>query len=308
MNSLFKEPTLEKISKTKKGFLWTAVCLLIGGFLLGAIAILVRQSVDDATMIIIMKALSTVAVLTFVLFVGVNNCIRMEKGDNIIQILALVGLLTGILAAVLGILIIWEVAPAMESITRSCQSQERPYCIGMVVEYMPSVWMKVLSILTSLAGAGFWISNVMSIKETIKVVKPLKIASVICETYVAIYAIASVLSDYEIETNMPTLTTLTGLLAFAFVVMAIVAWIISRTTGKKQVANAPTNAPVAPKTNEELRAEIEEKVRREMIEKEVRAKMEAEQSTVLTTDSTAEQSTTATTTDPTDTPSDDPSE
>ena len=168
--------------------------------------------------------------------------------------------------------------------------------------------MKVLSILTSLAGAGFWISNVMSIKETIKVVKPLKIASVICETYVAIYAIASVLSNYEIETNMPTLTTLTGLLAFAFVVMAIVAWIISRTTGKKQVANAPTNAPVAPKTNEELRAEIEEKVRREMIEKEVRAKMEAEQSTVLTTDSTAEQSTTATTTDSTDTPSDDPSE
>ena len=283
MSSIFKESTIGKISKIKKGFLWTAVCLLIGIFVLGAINILIGQSVD-----IITKALLTMVVLSFVLFVGVNNCIRMEKGDNVIQALALMGLITGILAAILGILMIWEMMPTNTSL----------------------IWAKVLSIFSSLAGAGFWISNVMSIKETVKVVKPLKIVSIICEIYVAIYAIAVVLSDYSIATGTPTLTALSGFLGFAFVVMALAAWIISRTTDKKQAAaSASTTTSVnAPKTDAELRAEIEEKVRREMIEKEVRAKMEAEQSTVSTTDSTAEQSTTATTTDHTDTPSDDPSE
>ena len=287
MNGLFKEPALEKISKIKKGFLWTAVCLLIGGFVLGAIAILLRQSADDATMIRITKLLSTMAVLTFVLFVGVNNCIRMEKGNNVVQILALIGLVTGTLAAILGILMIWEVMPTVVWNTGGGCTTDVIYKCVNVVHYVPSVWAKILSILISLAGAGFWISNVMSIKETIKVVKPLKIASVICETYTAIYTIVVVFSNYEIAVQMPTLSTLTGFLGFAFVVMAPVAWIISRTTDKKQAAsNASANVQVnTPKTDAELRAEIEEKVRREMIEKEVRAKMGADQPPT-TTDST----------------------
>ena len=147
--------------------------------------------------------------------------------------------------------------------------------VGVITYYAPSVWYKILSVLASLAGAGFWISNVMSIKETVKVVMPLKVASVICETYVAIYAIVAVFSNLEVVTNAPELATLTGFLGFAFVAMAVTAWIISKTTGKKQASEALANVP---KTDEELRAEIEEKVRREMIEKEVRAKMEAEMS------------------------------
>lgn len=274
MNGIFNESALGVIAKVKKGFLWSAVCILIGGFVLGAILI-VMGTYNEA----MGKILETMGILALVLFVGVNNFIRMEKGTKVIQILALMGLATGILAAVLGILMVWEVLPTVEKIAGSgCSSSVQYNCFEpMLVKYGPSIWAKILSVLVSLAGAGFWLSNVMSIKETIKVVKPLKITSVVCEVYCAIYAvvmvfISSEIYRYEVLTRMSALSYLAG---FAFVVTALAAWIISRTSGKKQAAvNDTVNTP---KTDEELRAEIEEKVRREMIEKEVREKMEAEQ-------------------------------
>ena len=279
MNGIFSESTLGVISKIKKGFLWSAVCLLIGGFVLGALLIVMGTFNTEMG-----KILATMAILALVLFVGVNNFIRMEKGTKAIQILALIGLIAGLLAAILGILLVWEVLPSYDISAYTCTSSRNnpDYCrlmgIGRDV-ITPSVWAKILSILSSIASAGFWISNVMSIKETIKVVKPLKITSVVCEAYCAIYAVVFVFIYSEVNSFevMSRMSALSGLAGFAFVVTALAALIISKTSGKKQTT--ASEAVVTPKTDEELRAEIEEKVRREMIEKEVRAKMGAEDDT-----------------------------
>lgn len=277
MNSIFKESTLKIIGKIKKGFLWAAVSILIGGFALAAIVLL--MGIANVTMT---KVFCTMAILVVMLFVGVNNFIRIEKGTKAIQILALVGLIAGILTAIMGILLTWEVFPAYElTVGKACDYSvygSDCYFMGASADYGPSIAMKIFTILASLAGGGFWLSNVMSIKETVKVVKPLKITSIVCEVYCTLYSIIfvcflsvqTIMKNSEVFTKM---SALSGLAAFAFVVTALAALIISKTAGKKNVESASNESKV--KTDAELRAEIEEKVRREMIEKEVREKMGA---------------------------------
>ena len=87
-NSLFSESTIETIKKVKKGFLWTAVCILIGEVIVGAILIL-AQSFNE----VIGKLMGTFALCAVMMFFGVNNFSRMEKGDRIIQSFALVSLI-----------------------------------------------------------------------------------------------------------------------------------------------------------------------------------------------------------------------
>ena len=79
MSSLFKESTIEIIKAIKKGFLWTAVCILIGEVVLGAILILVGSFNET-----IGKLMGTFALCAIMMFFGVNNFSRMEKGDRII--------------------------------------------------------------------------------------------------------------------------------------------------------------------------------------------------------------------------------
>ena len=234
MNGLFKESTMGTITKFKKGFLWTAVCLLIGGFALGTIMILASTwSVD------LSRFLATMLILIVVLFVGVNNFIRMEKGTKLVQVLALMGLIAGILAAILGILAIWGLIPVVEYSYSSYSSYAYSYYMMESPYYMMSsvtIWAKILSVLSSVAAAGFWISNVMSIKETNKVVKPLKITSMIYEIYCAIYAIILIFSDYQIMSmNLNILSAFAGV---AFFVTAVVAWVISRTVKEEPKVEA----------------------------------------------------------------------
>lgn len=291
MNGIFKESTLVIIDKIKKGFLWAAVCFLIGGLVLGAILLLTVDKISSETFGLL-RILATVGILTLVLFVGVNNLIRMEKGTRVVQSVALMGLISGVLAAILGMFLIWDVIPSYDTAL-----VRRDYCTdtynynqlqttkgkrtriegygcddsAFVEEIVPSATAIITSILVSLAGMGFWVSNVLSIKETTKVVKPLKITSVACELYCTVYGILLLFPSYiDIPLKMAALS---GFAVFAFVVTALAAWIISKTTGKKVVDK---NIESNPRTDEELRAEIEEKVRREMIEKEVREKMERE--------------------------------
>lgn len=79
------------IKKTKKGFLWAAVCILIGEVVVGAILILI-QSFDET----IGKLMGTFALCAVMMFFGVNNFSRMEKHDRIVQSFALVGLISNI--------------------------------------------------------------------------------------------------------------------------------------------------------------------------------------------------------------------
>ena len=263
-DNLFKLETIEKIKKARKVFLWMAVWILIGELALGAILILI-QSWD----ISVAKIQGTFLILAIALFVSVNNFIRMEKGDKKVQLFALISFISNIVWVSLSVLLMWEALPFhwTEAAQEYSRYMEHYYSVTM---YHMTFWSMMMAIAISSSAAGFWISNIMTIKETIKVVKPLKITAIVCVVYGWIFGVVVTLAelDYYDTERFYQLSSLAGI---AFVVTALAAVIISGTNRKK--VEVKNEVKVA-KTDDELRAEIEEKVRREMIEKEVRAEFE----------------------------------
>ncbi|MBR3233341.1 hypothetical protein IKG12_00555 [Candidatus Saccharibacteria bacterium] len=276
-NSLFNEDTLQKIQKTRKIFLKFAVWILIAELVLGAVLIL-TGSWDVA----IGRIQGTFLILALILFVSVNNFIRIEKGNKTIQIFALIGFVSNLIWGIFAFLLMWEIVPFhwTEEIMRTSSYSGYSY---PSTKYHMTFYATIMLITSYAAAAGFWISNILSIKETIKLVKPLKITAVVCVAYLWIFG--TIITPIEPEfKNVEKLYQLAGLAGLAFGITALAALIISK-TNKKKVAESNTtmngvSTQFTPKTEAELRAEIEEKVRREMIEKEVRAKMEAEKPTI----------------------------
>ena len=272
---LFNEDTLQKIQKTRKIFLKVAVWILIAELALGAFIIL-----GGAWDISIMKIQGSFLILALVLFVSVNNFIRIEKGDKTVRLFALIGFISNLVWALFALLLIWEALPFnwAEQVAQTSVYNSRSY---YVTKYHMTFFAIIMLIAGYTAAAGFWISNVLSIKETIKSVKPLKITAIVCIAY--IWAFGTIITPMEPEFNdVVRLYMLSGLAGLAFGVTALAALIISKTnktkavelnTGKIESATKPVQ-----KSDAELRAEIEEKVRREMIEKEVRAEMETKKS------------------------------
>ena len=276
-DGLFGEDTLQKIQKTRKIFLKFAVWILIAELVLGAVLIL-TGSWDVA----IGRIQGTFLILALILFVSVNNFIRIEKGDKTIQIFALIGFVSNLIWGIFAFLLMWEIVPFhwTEEIMRTSSYSGYSY---PSTKYHMTFYAIIMLIASYAAAAGFWISNILSIKETIKLVKPLKITAVVCVAYLWIFG--TIITPIEPEfKDVEKLYQLAGLAGLAFGITALAALIISK-TNKKKVAESNTtmngvSAQFTPKTEAELRAEIEEKVRREMIEKEVRAKMEAEKPTI----------------------------
>ena len=268
--SLFNAETIQNLQKLRKLFLKIAVWILIIELALGAILIL-----TGFWDISIGKIQGTFLILALILFVSVNNFIRMEKGDKIIQSFASAGFISNIIWACLAILLLWEIVPYHYTSTKLLDWG------GSRTIYHNTIFAIIMLISGYAASACFWISNVMSIRETIKLVKPLKVTAIACVSYIWIFmtimAFINIEGQDDIVTRLYSLTALAGL---AFVITALAALIISKTNGKKQQSNTFVNADgtisAAPKSEAELRAEIEEQVRREMIEQEVRAKIEAE--------------------------------
>ena len=228
---LFSELTMQKIKKVRKVFLWTAVWLLIGEFVLGAILIL-TQSWNVS----IGKIQGTFLIITAILFVA-----------NIIW-------------AILACLLIWEVVPF-----NWFERGVRTGIFGVEYEtniYHMTFWAMTMAVALYAALASFWMSNVMAIKETVGAVKPLKITSMVCIVYIWAFGTITTLAEIDAEDAL-NLYQLSGLAGLAFGITTLAAWIIS-------IANKKKVSAVPGKTEEELRMEIEEKIRREMIEKEVR--------------------------------------
>ena len=276
-NSLFNKDTLQKIQKTRKIFLKFAVWILIAELVLGAVLIL-AGSWDAA----IGRIQGTLLILALILFVSVNNFIRIEKGNKTIQIFALIGFVSNLIWGIFAFLLMWEIVPFhwTEQIMRTSSYSGYSY---PSTKYHMTFYAIIMLIASYAAAGGFWISNLLSIKETIKLVKPLKITAVVCVAYLWIFGTIMTLIGAEFK-NVEKLYQLSGLAGLAFGITALAALIISK-TNKKKVAESNTamngaSTQFTPKTEAELRAEIEEKVRREMIEKEVRAKMEAEKPTI----------------------------
>lgn len=265
-DNLFKPEQIEKIKNLRKIFLRTAVWILIGELALGAVLIL-TQSWDVS----VGKIQGTFLILALVLFVSVNNFIRMEKGDKKMQIFASIGFVSNMIWALFAILLLWEALPFYweEEVRETSEYARMGYY--SYTEYHMTFWAMLMTVSICSAAAGFWISNIMAIKETIKIVKPLKITAIVCIAYGWIYGVISTVAELDYS-DVPQLHQLSALAGVAFVATALAAYIISRTNDKNRKGSEGKHV----KSEEELRAEIEEKVRREMIEKEVREKYEAE--------------------------------
>ena len=274
--SFFSEQTLQKIQKIRKIFLKVAVWVLIIELAFGAILILSGNTWGDVSA----RIQGTFLILALVLFISVNNFIRIEKGDKVMQILASVGFVCNLIWAIFALLLIWEVVPFLwwEETTRSALGGM--YSYSYTGRSHLTIFAMIMLLSSYAAAGGFWISNTMSIEEAEKSVKPLKITAIICIAYLWIFGTIMTIVQPKYDDFTTRLYQLAGLTALAFVITACAALIISKTSEKKKAKLAgKSEEPVqfTPKTDAELRAEIEEKVRREMIEKEVRARMEAEQ-------------------------------
>lgn len=272
--SLFSNKALQKIQKTRKIFLKFAVWILIAELVFGAILIL-----TTSWNIAIGRIQGTFLILALIMFVSVNNFIRIEKGKRTTQVFALIGFVSNLIWGIFAFLLMWEIVPFhwTETTTRISSYSGYPYTH---TEYHMTFYAIIMLISAYAATGGFWISNIMSIKETIKLVKPLKITAILCVVYLWIFG--TIITPIEPEfKDVEKLYQLAGLAGLAFGITAIAALIISRTNKKKSIESKSTQ--FTPKTEAELRAEIEEKVRREMLEKEIRAKVEAEQTNVDST-------------------------
>ena len=273
-SNLLNNINIETVKKLRKIFLRLAVWILIAELVLGAILIL-TQSWD----IMVGRIQGTFLIIALVLFVSVNNFVRIEKGNKTIKNFALIGFFCNIIWAIFAFLLMWEIVPFywIEEVEEEIGFYGKSFAYNV---YHMTAWSMIMAIFAYAAAACFWISNVMSIKENIKLVKPLKITAIVCVYYCWIFGTIMTITEPNFE-DVVRLYQLAGLAGLAFVITSLAAVIISRTNRKKaavevgEVAGSIA-APSVSKTDEELRAEIEERVRREMIEKEVRAKMEAE--------------------------------
>lgn len=288
MSSILSENTITKFEASKKILLRIAIWTMVSGVVLGAILILVGGSNSGE---MIGKLMGTVLLLGLMLLISVNNFRRIASRDAVVQVLALIGLVTNVLWAILWVTMIW--APELlltcdDSVPRASHGMVSARCYS-------SVLMKIALCVSYLSGLGFFGSNIMSMFEGEKrgVIRPLKITCLICILYEYIYAIVLTIMGFHTSEWSGRFGMLSGFVAFAWIIMVIVALVISSSEKrrlsviKKNSENVSTNnsAPnnnalnssinnstngITTKTESELRAEIEEKVRREMIEKEVR--------------------------------------
>lgn len=281
MSSIFSENTINKFESLKKILLKVAIWTMVGGVVLGAASILIGGG-DSGEMI--SKLMGTVLLLGLMLLISVNNFRRIASRDEVVQILALVGLVTNVLWAVLWTIMIW----APELITTCGRNSYVTTMCG------PSILLKIALCVSYLSSFGFFGSNIMSIFEGEKksIIKPLKITCLVCIAYECLYGAIMIFLDFHFSEWSQRFGMLAGFVGFAWVVMVIVALVISGSEKRRlstlqrnrngaldnEVVNGPSIANSASsKTEEQLRAEIEEKVRREMIEKEVREQFTKEQ-------------------------------
>ena len=303
MSGIISEASLAKLEIVRKTILKIAIWMLVAVVIVGALSILI---VGTSGFEILGKFIGTVAIVSVMLLISVNNFKRVASGIPAVQRFAFLGLVTNICWALLWILLCWN--PSLGA--TSCSSWSCGY----------SWLMKMALIFSYVSALGLICSNVLMINEGGKrnVILPLKITAVVCVVYEMLYGVlTAVMNGPEIYRNdfLARLGMLAAFVGFAWVVVVIVALTLSNNEKKRQLIeanraamnanminpnmgmgmnpnmnmvnpnmavgvtpnmNMNQNANIMTKSDDELRAEIEEKVRREMIEKEVRAKLEAE--------------------------------
>lgn len=275
--SIISKASLEKLENVRKYVLKTAIWLLVGGVVLGAMTILFGGSSSGE---IIGKFMGTLFIVALMMIVSVNNFKMIASEDAKIQSFALVGLVSNLAWALFWTLLCW--VPEWGT---TCNSS----CVTCT-NCGASMLIKSAAAFSYLSALGLIGSNVLSIYEGDKksLIRPLKITAVICATYEFLYLAVLTFSGYdftsEFAARLGMLAIFAGFAWFAIVIAALILSSSEKNRKKKDTSisvnkskkDEDDDAPKA-KSDAELRAEIEEQVRREMIEKEVRARMEAEQ-------------------------------
>ena len=269
MSSIFNEQTKQKIPELRDITLKIAVVLFIVSVILGAFLILAGNETTG-------KLLGTSTLLAVTTLACVNNFHCLESDDKKVQNLALIGLISNIIHAILWTLMIWEVFGFHTTCYYKCTG-DNYFILG-----------KLTVVASILAVLGLCLSNIFSIKEfKNKAITALKWTAISGIGYCGVFFIIFVFSGFQLQPSVSGFV-LAGFLGFVGLLAWIIADRISINEGKNlattqaqpQVTQPTSVASVPPrrKTDDELRAEIEEQVRREMIEKEVRARLEKEQS------------------------------
>lgn len=267
MSSIVGKSTLAKLEDLRKIVLKSAIWVLVGAVIVGALTILFGGSESGDVM---GKFMGTLFIVALMMMISVNNFKMVATENSEIQIFALIGLVSNIFWAVLWILLCWN--------------PEWFIMRSRGLSYEMSLLAKFAFVFSYLSALGLFCSNIMNIYEGDKknMIRPLKITAVVCIVYEMLFATVVTFSPRLLEGDFAErLSMLAGFVGFAWFFIVIAAWILSKNeknrdgvNSKKMEKKKPEAKPVAPKTDEELRAEIEEKVRREMIEKEVRAEFE----------------------------------
>lgn len=262
----------------------TAIWLLVGGVVMGALTILFGGISSGE---IIGKFMWTLFIVALMMMVSVNNFKMVATEEAAIQSFALVGLVSNLLWALLWTILCW--VPELGSTCSSSCSYCSSYSCGMSVLFKCAVSFSYLSAL------GLLGSNVLSIYEGDKksLIRPLKITAVVCATYEFLYLTVMTIFNYnftsEFASRLGMLAVFAGFAWFAIVITALILSTNEKSRRAKrddsETQKSKRNEVSVAKSEEELRAEIEEQVRREMIEKEVRAKLGAEQNTQKKEDS-----------------------
>ena len=307
-NSLYSEKFLSGIKKTHNIFLWAATGIMIASLILGIVLIFV-----DTQNAMFAKIQGTFFMLALAAFICVNNFIRIEKGNKIVQGFASVGFVANIIWLVLGILMIWEVVSPIEIVTSTTKTEtlttrtydlydeydyddydydeysssmtdEEAYRIleslddssattstydsstygnstysnntygnntytssYTPVTYGISIMTKIMVVSACIASIGFWVSNILVIKDRIKAIKPLKITAIICQVYCSAFIMVLIFAwPVSLNKDMIKWVELYGLATSGFVIAALAAWIISRTHKNVELA-AVSEEPKADK-------------------------------------------------------------
>ena len=286
MESIISKANITKIEGIRKYVLKVTIWLLVGGVVLGALMILLGGTSSGE---IIGKFMGTMFIVALMMAISVNNFKRISSEDGVVQIFALVGLVSNIAWALLWILLCWQPELAQTCISSRSRSAIPMNCNSGITNCEDticgaSILMKFALAFSCLSALGLAGSNILVIYEGDKknLIRPLKITSVVCATYEFIYFTIMTFIDYNYSSEFAIrLGMLAGFAGFAWVAVVLAALIISSNEKNRKEAIAEKREDeeikkTAVKSEAELRAEIEEKVRREMIEKEVRAKVEAE--------------------------------
>lgn len=291
-NSFFNQQSIQKIKKIHKGFLWVATGVLIASLLLGIILIFINTDSDAFG-----KVQGTFSILALAAFICVNNFIRIEKGNKLIQSFALTGLCANVVWLIMGVLMIWGVLLPVQNNYSGVKTENatiRTYdyknALDEVDDYddyddyddfddydeyddyddydsdydydynydydydyddydtvdtyrnvvtpssfTPSslsitIAARIVIIAISVASIGFWVSNILAIKERVKAVIPLKITAIVCQVFSSVFAIVlACVWPITIDANILKWVELYGLVVSGFIVMALAAWIISIT-------------------------------------------------------------------------------